>query len=344
MSEIKIVNPLEYADWDDLLLTNNECSFFQSSGWAKVLTESYHYKPLYFAQIDHERLSALLPLMEVKNLLLGKKGISLPFSDYCPPVALNSKQLRKIIESAISHGKESGWKYVELRGGGDHLQNITSSSSYYNHTLSLENGEKAIFTSLRGSTQRNIKQSLKKKVIVRISNSPDSMKEFYRLHCLTRKRHSLPPQPFHFFKNIYDYIISKGKANILLASLGKSNIASALFFHFGVKALYKFGASDAQYNHYRPNNLVMWEAIKWYAGNGYETLDFGRTAFSNNGLSQYKRGWGTEESIINYYKYDFRRDDFVQNHSIVEPLFPIFKSFPVSLLRIIGNVLYRYAA
>jgi len=35
------------------------------------------------------------------------------------------------------------------------------------------------------------------------------MGEYYRLHCLTRKRHGLPPQPTGFFQKIQEHIIAK---------------------------------------------------------------------------------------------------------------------------------------
>jgi len=50
----------------------------------------------------------------------------------------------------------------------------------------------------------------------------------------------------------------------MLASHKGKNIASAVYFHFGDKAIYKYGASDRKYQHLRANNLVMWEAIRWF--------------------------------------------------------------------------------
>jgi hypothetical protein len=62
MNPITIVNPIEYPNWDDLLLTNDQSTFFHTSAWARVLHESYKYKPLYFTSIDNGKLSALIPV------------------------------------------------------------------------------------------------------------------------------------------------------------------------------------------------------------------------------------------------------------------------------------------
>ncbi len=130
------------------------------------------------------------------------------------------------------------------------------------------------------------------------------MHDFYQLHCLTRKRHELPVQPFQFFKKIHEHIISKKSGFIIKALYCNKIIGAAVFFHFGKKAMFKFGASDLNYQRLRMNNLIMWEAIKWYSTNGYESFCFGRTDMENVGLRRFKQGWGTKEYLIKYFKYD----------------------------------------
>ncbi len=64
---LQILNPIEYPNWDELLLTNENYSFFHTSGWAKVISESYNYKPLYFTEIENDKLTALIPIMAVNS-------------------------------------------------------------------------------------------------------------------------------------------------------------------------------------------------------------------------------------------------------------------------------------
>jgi hypothetical protein len=74
MTEIQIINPIEYPGWDELLLTSTQSTFFHTSAWAKVLSESYKYKPLYFTIIEKGMLSALIPVMEINSFLTGKRS------------------------------------------------------------------------------------------------------------------------------------------------------------------------------------------------------------------------------------------------------------------------------
>jgi len=340
---IQIIDPTRYDGWDDLILSHSDYSFFHSSGWAEVLYKSYGYTPLYFTVFQNGRISALLPLMEVNSLLTGKRGVSLPFTDYCGPIINGNIQIQDLLDYIIEYGKKCYWKSLEIRNGNNLLPLTLPSITYLGHALSLSEKEDQIFSGFRDSTKRNIKRALKEGVEVGIFTSFDSVKEFYRLHCLTRRDHGLPPQPYRFFKNIYQYVISKGSGIVVLTSYQSKYIAGAVFFHLGRKVLYKYGASDRRYQHLRANNLVMWEAIKWYSQNGYKSLCFGRTEPENQGLIQFKSGWGTTEQQINYYRYDFRKELFISTQSRVIGFYnKIFRKMPIPLLKKFGSILYKH--
>ena len=57
-----------------------------------------------------------------------------------------------------------------------------------------------------------------------------------------------------------------------------------MFFKLGRHAVYKFGASDERLQELRANNFAMFEAIRYLAEGGAETLHFGRTEKENQGL------------------------------------------------------------
>ena len=215
---------------------------------------------------------ALLPVMEVNRPLTGRRGVSLPFTDYCEPVVSHNDQFEEIFNYVTDYGKTNGWRYIEMRGG-----------------------------------------------------------------------HGLPSQPYCFFKNIYDEIISKHMGFISLARNKDTAIAGNVYFHNGENVIFKYGASDKIYHHLRPNNLVMWNAIKWCCEREYKNLCFGKTEPDNDGLRQYKSGWGTKEHIIKYFKYDFLKDSFVKAPPKMSAFqHNIFKILPIPVLNALGTLLYRH--
>jgi hypothetical protein len=344
----QIIDPTKYPDWDEILLRIPGASFFHSSAWARVLSEAYGYTPLYFTVIENGNLRALVPMMEVDSFLTGRRGVSLPFTDYCEPIVDERIQFQDLLNHIIDYGKKRGWKYLELRGGKDKLPNASNSECYLGNNLDISRKENEIFLNFRESTRRNIKKGESQGVVVQISERHAAIEEFFRLNCMTRKKHGLPPQPFHFFGKIYQYIICRGLGFVGLASHDGQNIAGAVFLHFGDKAIYKYGASDRKYQELRANNLVMWEGIKWSCNHGYKTFCFGRTELENEGLQQFKSGWGPEEHQIQYLKYDLRQGIFISNNKNPERgtrnafLNPLFQRLPIPALNVIGSWLYRH--
>lgn len=342
--KLQIINPLHYTGWDELLQTYSESSFFHTSAWAKVLHNSYHYKPLYYTVVENGKLSMLLPVMEIKSALTGKRGVSLPFSDSCPVYFPGRNQFREVFAKILRLGRRAGWKFLELRGGGVFLENAVSSRRFYFHTLDLAENEAFIFRRFRSSTRRNIKKAEREGVKAEICSSAESVEEFYRLNCLTRRRHGIPPQPFRFFRQLYREIISRNQGTVVLASYQNRVIAGAMYFFFNGEALYKYGASDERFQHLRANNLVMWKAIQWFIQKGFKRLSFGRTAPHNQGLRWFKNGWATREEIVSYYKYDIKAGAFIMGKDKEsETIHKIFSRLPLPILRATGALLYRHA-
>jgi len=340
VGEIEVLNPAEQKDWNEALHRTPDSSFFHTANWAEVLRESYHYEPAYFTIRKQDALQALLPFTEVDSFLTGKRGVSLPFSDYCEPIVADKTQFQKLFAAAIAFGKERHWRYLELRGGRDFLDKAKPSEWHYAHTLDL--GSIGI-DKFSAATRRNIKKAEKQNLEVTISTSQDALQTFCRLNALTRKYHGLPPQPRHFFQCVHDRIFMRNMGFIVLAALQGTALAANVYVTFGDQILYKYGASDRAFQNLRASNLVMWEAIRWGRNHGYRSLCLGRTEPGNDGLRHFKMGWDAQERIIRYYRYDLRNDDFIKTPDTVSPFHKkIFGRLPIPMLNLMGRQLYRH--
>jgi hypothetical protein len=340
---LQILNPLDIPNWDDLVLATGKASIFHSVAWARVLHESYGYKPLYFASFEDGKLSCLMPFMEVDSWITGKRGVSLPFTDQCAAIMPERTFFEEAVKEVMDYAERAGWRYIEWRDGIFFSEQLDASEIYHSHELNLAKSEEQIFSALRDSTRRNIKKASKVGLAVEINQSLDSMKSFYKLNCITRKRHGLPPQPFPFFKKIFENVISKGHGIEVSAIHRGKVIASAVFFHFGKNAIYKYGASDLAHQHLRANNMVMWEAIKWSKEMGLESFNLGRTEPENQGLLQFKRGWGAKESILKYHRYEIRKKGFRKRQQRAGGLmYKTFACSPQTALKFVGTLLYKH--
>jgi len=104
------LNPLENPNWDALLTSRPDFSFFHGTAWAKVLADTYGYVPHYFYTGAATVPEAVLPLMEVDSWLTGRRGVALPFTDECAPLGAGKESFGEMFAGAIAFGKERGWK------------------------------------------------------------------------------------------------------------------------------------------------------------------------------------------------------------------------------------------
>ena len=338
---ITALDPADRADWNQELLSMPGHSFFHSSTWSDVLKESYRYRPFYFADCVKGEVKSVLPVMGVESLITGKRGVSLPFSDYCEPLADDAQSFRVLLAAAIEHGRREHWKYLEIRGGQRFLEGEDEEAAYLGHVIDLTNG--ALDSELRDSNRRNIRKAEKEGVEVEITTAPEALTDFYRLNCLTRKEHGIPPQPLAFFQAFFERVICGTSGFVARAVFDGRTIASNVYILFGGKAIYKYGASDRQYNHLRANNLLMWKAIEFCSEIGMESLCLGRTDFDHHGLRQFKAGWNAREYTIKYYRYSFGESKFVKGSNPV-PGFAhkLFRKLPSPILNAAGSLLYRH--
>lgn len=342
---MRVLDPLADPRWDENLLGHDEATVFHTAAWARVLRDSYGYSCCYLAELAGGRFSFLLPLMDVRSVLTGRRGISLPFTDFCEPLLDVNSPSPGALDSLVDLGRQRGWKYFEVRGGDRIFGDAQPAMTVLGHTLDLAHPEETLFAGLKESTRRNIRKAKREGVEVTIGTSRGMVENFYRLNCLTRREHGLPPQPLSFFRNLQAHLVEKGTGCVALATLKGRNIGGAVYLHFGRNALYKYGASDSRHLSLRPNDLLMWEAIRWCRAQGFQQLGFGRTELEHEGLRRYKLSWGAVEQVKPYYRHDLESGQFVKSKlKGSSASSAMFRRLPTFVSRAIGEVLYRHVA
>ncbi|MCZ7636146.1 MAG: GNAT family N-acetyltransferase [Verrucomicrobia bacterium] len=203
--------------------------------------------------------------------------------------------------------------------------------------------ERVLCARLDSAVRRAIRKAERAGLEVRREQSREAVEIYYDLHCRTRKKHGLPPQPISFFHNLHRHLIERDLGEIFLAYHQGRPVAGAVFLRSFRQALYKFGASDEANLELRANNLVLWTAIRHYAERGFQTLDLGRTSLDQSGLRRYKLGWGATETTIAYVNYDLRHDQFLVGRDRSTGWHTaLFRRLPIPVLRWLGACLYPH--
>ncbi len=153
---LDIINPLDYLGWDDLLSKSGDDNFFHTLAWARVLIESYGYRPFYFTKFEGERFSFLMPMMEISSLFAGRHTVSLPFTDSCDSFDPCGSFEEAFVATAMAQAETKGWKYLEWRSGKFAAPGAIPHIRYLGHQICLLREETDIFSSFKDSNRRTI--------------------------------------------------------------------------------------------------------------------------------------------------------------------------------------------
>jgi lipid II:glycine glycyltransferase (peptidoglycan interpeptide bridge formation enzyme) len=339
------IDPLSDPSYDQFINSHPDSTFFHSSDWARVLHETYGFKPNSITLMENGRVCGLLPFMETQSFFGKRRCVSLPFSDFCEPLFKDRNDFQQAFNTLTRHARTKKWQFILLRGSREFLYDQQPSETIFTHDIDLTQDENKLFHSFRNSTQRNIWKAEKSGVSITHETTLDATKEFFRLNCLTRREHGLPPQPWSFFKNLQTNVLSKGMGFVSLASYQGKPVVGNLFLIFNKKSIFKYGASDKRYQQLRPSNLAMWEGILRCKALGASSLNLGRTELHHLGLLQFKRGLGCSEKKTYYFRYHCKSSSFEKDCEKIDNGFStkVFRHSPFFILRLFGKLSYKYA-
>lgn len=334
---------LSRDEWKTAIASFQYPSVFHSWEWIDLLARTYRYTPVLACIGSPRTPDAVLPLLEVRSMITGCRAVSLPFTDVCEPLAHDPAASKRLMQEILELAPARGWKRVEFRGGSPVLPDAQKATNFYQHQLDLTIGEARLNKNVDSSVRRAVRKADQSAVTVEFSTSAESVNQFYQLLSLTRRRHGVPPQPFRFFAGLQQQLLAPGLGTVVLARLGSTPIAGALYLFSGKRVVYKYGASDEAYQHVRGNNLVMWRAIAAFAQQGYAELDFGRTSLDNEGLRAFKLSWGAKENISSYLVHDVGERAWIKAPDRSSGWHnKVFRQLPLPISRWIGQILYRH--
>jgi lipid II:glycine glycyltransferase (peptidoglycan interpeptide bridge formation enzyme) len=287
-------------EWDEFVKSSPMGEIYSSSTWRRVVEKSFgHIRARHLIVKDGNsgHIVSALPLYEVKSWLLGKRLVSVPFGTLCDPLAKSHEDFTALVEHALGLKKKLGYKRIELKifKTADQLdkEKLTLLTTHKHHYLLLDKE----FSALTKGFKRTVRQAVRKAedsgLRVEDSAGEEGLRAFYRLYMMTRKRNSVPTQPYKFFRNLWEEFQKSGAISLRLVKKDEKVICGGIILSFKGRTSLEFLASDSDFLQLRPNHLLAWEAIKRAQESGSEVFDFGRTAPDDEGLMRFKTYWGT---------------------------------------------------
>jgi CelD/BcsL family acetyltransferase involved in cellulose biosynthesis len=337
--------PLDDQRWRDFVDQHPLSTPFHDPAWAQLVADCYGFDAFAAALIgDGGEIRAGAPMVAVRHLARRPRWVSLPFTDYCPPLAASPTEESALAEGLLAASREAGLARVELRGS---LHGAgPAGPQALRHVLALDPDPAVVHAGFHPSqVQRNIRRAEREGLQVRRSVEPDDLlTTFYELHLRTRRRQGVPIQPRRFFRLIAERLLVAGSGWVDVVEAAGRPVAAALFMAGHGTVIYKFGASDDAAWKLRPNHLLFWHAIRVACEEGYATFDFGRTDANHDSLAAFKRSWGAREETLTYSVLGQEPTGDATHGTAGRVLGGVIRHSPPFVCRAAGELLYRFVA
>ncbi len=337
--ELKIV-PLEQAraEWDALTGSHPEATLYHREPWLEVLRRSFGVRPS-VAMIDDSSSTKAACLLAQGNPI-RRSLISLPFSDFCPPLAVNDSARERLLSRLAGIQNRPR---LELRGvAGGYPWNVLH--HFQRWTLDLSRPFQAIEKAADRETRRHLRRAREAGVSVECSRDAEAMDCFFNLQLESRRRLGVPSQPLKFFRTVHEVFAQRDSIEVWFALHQGKRIAAVVVLRDGHDLHAKWSARVAGSPDGASHLIFM--AIAEHHAQHAGSLDFGRTDSRNRGLSRFKRELGATPSDLPYSYFPLMPTVTSAENltGVWRTASRVWRNLPLPVARVLNNVTYRYLA
>jgi len=169
--------------------------------------------------------------------------------------------------------------------------------------IDLTKGEEEIWNGFRKGTKSSTQKGLKSGVKVSHSKSPIHIQRMYEIYTHTMERNKAKEDYFHS-KRFFELLIETlgDKVEMFVAEYDGRTVSASLFLTYGDVCHYFLSGTDEDYFRVCPNDVILYEAIRWAKKNGFRIFHLGGGYQPNDGLFHFKSGFSKTFAEFFVYK------------------------------------------
>jgi hypothetical protein len=338
--DLKIL-PLEQVrgEWDALTASHPEATLYHRAPWLEVLRRGFGVRPSVAIIRDSDSTRAACLLAPGGNPI-RRSLISLPFSDFCPPLAVNDSARESLLSGlAVVRNRPR----LELRGvAGMYPWHVLH--HFERWTLDLSRPFHAIELAADREVRRHLRRARAAGVSVECARDAGALDCFFGLQLESRRRLGVPSQPLKFFRTVHEVFARLDSIEVWFALHQGKRIAAVVVLRDGNVLHAKWSARVAGSPDGASHLIFM--AIAEHHAQHTGSLDFGRTDSRNRGLSRFKRELGAAATDLPYsYFPQMPTVTSAENLTGVwQTASRVWRNLPLPVARVLNNVTYRYLA
>jgi len=280
--------------WDLLLEEFSDRTIFQSSSWLQFLGESTGGELVLAALRDGGQECGYFAGIVITRFGIRVLGSPLPgwttsyMGFVLKPGAPRADALSALQRFAFEDLHCVHMELMDRRIQSHNLDSRYRIRDYKGFEIDLSLDENRLFSNLIPACRRCIRKASRCGVVIEEANDANFATDYYQqLKDVFARQGLSPTYGVDRVRTLIHHVGPTGNLLRLRARDGAGRcIATGIFPAMNERAYFWGGASWRQYQHLRPNESLMWYAIRYWKRRGIRYFDFG-------GGGDYKRKYGT---------------------------------------------------
>ena len=280
--------------WDRLVEIQPGATIGHLRAWGHVIREAYGHESIALAAVEAGELAGILPLVLVRSRLFGDRLVSMPFLDYggilVDADAGHAGVARALFEAALETARARGARSLGLRQFRPIEVDASVTDDRATMLLPLSTAD-AAWKALP-SERRNRVRKGEKSGLSAVWGGSELLDGFYEVFAANMRDLGSPVHGRAFFTAMLAGLGETARV-LQVRDLDGRPVGAAVCLFFRDTIAVPWVSSRREAFALCPNFVLYWEVIRFGCGQGYRTLDLGRS-FKHAGTFEFKRQWGAQ--------------------------------------------------
>jgi CelD/BcsL family acetyltransferase involved in cellulose biosynthesis len=343
---------LSLDQWQAFVEQHPCSSIFHHRNWLELLQAHYGFAIRIPALMQSGKTLAAIPFLQTRSLRGTRKLVSLPFTDYLPVLSDDihckhrpevSGEDSPVVRLCARIRDEFRGQFKIVMRGDQPIPGLLQSSHNVRHELATDAPLETLKSSFANAIRRNLRKAQQHDLEFHKRSDRSAIDVFYRMHVLTRRKLGVPVQTRTYFRKLHEKLIEHGLGCVGIVSRNSVPLAAVVLLGYNGRLTYKYAASDPAALEQRPNDWLVYNAIRMATEEGYQFFDFGISAKEQDGLRRFKSKWGATESDVFYNHLLGQPDENPAPSKAIQIAGEIIKHSPTAVCRALGRAFYKYS-
>jgi FemAB-related protein (PEP-CTERM system-associated) len=328
------------AAWDAYVEAAPDASFYHRYGWRATNDATLDLRSVYLMAMESGRIVGVFPFVQVKSVLFGNLGCSMPFVNYGGPCADTPAIERALLDEARRLAGELDLDYLEIRSRrhlGDALPSTTHKVSL---GVDLASDPEVLWNAFKTAHRKDIRKGYKNGFTARFGGL-ELLDPFYAVMCESWRNLGTPLYARYYFEAILRAF--PDTVRLCVVFRGDQPAAAAFDGHHRDTVEGMWLGFVAKYRTLDVGYVLYWELIKDACERGYKHFHLGRSS-ADSGGEAFKKKWNASITQL-YWHYILKPGRPVPALNVNNPRYQraidAWRKLPIPVTQLIGPSLAR---